>query len=92
MRVRARDVSIALTPPHGISILNVFPGRILEMAETGTAQMDVLIDIAASGSADPCPLWARITRRSAADLNLEPGLIVHALIKAVAIDRHSLGQ
>ncbi|MBT3702747.1 MAG: molybdenum ABC transporter ATP-binding protein [Alphaproteobacteria bacterium] len=92
VRVRARDVSIALTPPHGISILNVFPGRILEMAETGTAQMDVLIDIAASGSADPCPLWARITRRSAADLNLEPGLIVHALIKAVAIDRHSLGQ
>ena len=92
VRVRARDVSIALTPPTGISILNVFPGRITEMAETGTAQMDVLIDIALPGGLDPCPLWARITRKSARELNLETGLIVHALIKAVAIDRHSLGQ
>jgi molybdate transport system ATP-binding protein len=92
VRVRARDVSIALTPPQGISILNVFPGRVVEMAETGTAQMDVLIDIAQPGSTETCPLWARITRRSAAELRLEPGLIVHALIKAVAIDRHSLGQ
>ena len=92
VRVRARDVSIALTPPHGISILNVFPGKILDMAETGTAQMDVLIDIALPGGIEPCPLWARITRRSATELKLETGLVVHALIKAVAIDRHSLGQ
>jgi len=92
VRIRARDVSIALTPPTGISILNVFPGRVVEMAETGTAQMDVLIDIARANSPAPCPLWARVTRRSARELKLAPGLHVHALIKAVAIDRHSLGQ
>jgi molybdate transport system ATP-binding protein len=92
VRIRARDVSIALTPPEGISILNVFPGRVVEMAETGTAQMDVLIDIAPAGHPETVPLWSRITRRSARELKLETGLIVHALIKAVAIDRHSLGQ
>jgi molybdate transport system ATP-binding protein len=92
VRVRARDVSLALEPPTGISILNVFRGRILEMAETGTAQMDILLDISPADDGSPCPLWARITRRSAREMGLDIGLLVHALIKAVAIDRHSLGQ
>ena len=68
VRLRARDVAIALTRPTDISILNVFPGRI------------------------GVPLWARGTLRSARDLGLSPGREVYALIKAVAIDRHSLGR
>lgn len=85
VRVRARDVSIALTPPRDISILNIFPGRIVQVGEDAAAQVDLLVDV---GS----PLWARVTARSFHDLGLAPGKSVYALIKAVAIDRHSLGR
>ncbi|HYB11006.1 MAG TPA: molybdenum ABC transporter ATP-binding protein [Alphaproteobacteria bacterium] len=85
VRVRARDVSIALTPPKGLSILNVFPGKIVEVGEDDGPQIDLLLDVGA-------PLWARVTRRSYSELGLGVGKSVHALVKAVAIDRHSLGR
>jgi len=37
------------------------------------------------------PLIARITRKSVHELALAPGKQVYALVKAVAIDRRSLG-
>jgi molybdate transport system ATP-binding protein len=85
VRVRARDVSIALHPPEVLSILNVFPGKIVEVGEGDGPQVDLLLDVGT-------PLWARITRRSYHELGLGVGKSVHALIKAVAIDRHSLGR
>ncbi|MCH7957593.1 MAG: molybdenum ABC transporter ATP-binding protein [Proteobacteria bacterium] len=85
VRIRARDVSLCLTPPVGISVLNIFKGRIVEI-ETGAGPMaDVRLDIGA-------PLIARVTRRSLHEMALEPGKTVHALIKAVAVDRPSLGR
>jgi molybdate transport system ATP-binding protein len=85
VRVRARDVSIALAPPSAISILNVFSGRIVEVGEGVGPQVDLLLDIGA-------PLWARVTARSYHELGLGVGKTVYALIKTVAIDRHSLGR
>ena len=46
--------------------------------------MDLQLDIGVK-------LWARITARSAHELGLAPGREVFALVKSVAIDRHSLG-
>lgn len=83
-RIRARDVAIATTRPSDLSILNVFPGRVAEMHQSGAAAMDLQLDIGVK-------LWARITVRSAHELGLAPGREVFALIKSVAIDRHSLG-
>lgn len=80
IRVQARDVSLALTPPEGISVLNVFAGQVIEVGEDDGPQVDVLVDI---GS----PLWARITKRSQRELGIAPGRRVHALIKAMAVDR-----
>ena len=89
VRVRARDVSLALARPTDISVLNIFEGDVTEVGdtvdETSGAQVDVRLDIGV-------PLWARITRRSVDDLGIAPGKRVHALIKAVAIDRQSLGM
>lgn len=85
IRIRARDVSLALEPPRAISILNVLPGRILRIGGEPGPQAHVLLDIGA-------PLWARITRASVADLGLQPGKPVYALLKAVAVDRRSLGR
>ena len=80
IQVRARDISIALIPPADISILNVFAGEVIEVGEDDGPQVDVLLDIGA-------PLWARITKRSQRELDIAPGRMVHAMIKAMAVDR-----
>ena len=80
IQIRARDVSIAIIPPVDISILNVFAGEVIEVGEDDGPQVDVLLDIGA-------PLWARITKRSQRELNIAPGRMVHAMIKAMAVDR-----
>ncbi len=85
IRVRARDVSIALSPPGDVSVLNVFPGDVVQVGEDDGPQVDVLIDI---GS----PIWARITKRSQRELGIAPGRKVHAMIKAMAVDRSGTGQ
>ncbi len=88
VRIRARDVSLALARPADISVLNMFEGTVAEIGadfdDAQGPQLDVRLDIGV-------PLWARITRRSAHDLGIAPGRRVHALIKSVAIDRQSVG-
>jgi len=85
VRVRARDVSIALAQPRDISVLNCFRGRIAEIGAEPGASIDVRIDV--SGTA----ILARITRHSAERLRLAAGQEVWALVKAVSLDRHSVG-
>ncbi|MDA1118502.1 MAG: molybdenum ABC transporter ATP-binding protein [Proteobacteria bacterium] len=85
VRVSARDVSIAIERPRGISMLNILPGVIVSLGESAGASLEVGIDVAGT------PLVARITRKSAGELGLAPGRPVFALVKAVAIDRHSVG-
>lgn len=86
VRIRARDVSLALQAPTDTSILNIFPATVRDIGEESGPQVDVLLDV--GGSA----LWARITARSCHQLGLAPGSKVHALIKSAAIDSHSLGR
>lgn len=85
IRIRARDVSVALQRPHDVSILNVLPGRIAEIGDDITGIVDVRIAV---GDAY---LLARLTRRSMRNLGLRVGLDVYALVKAISLDRHSLG-
>lgn len=82
MRVRARDVALSLNRPKDVSILNVLEGRVADIARRDEPQVDVLIDIGQ-------PLMARITRKSLHHLSLRPGMTIFALIKTVAIDRHT---
>ncbi len=86
VRIRARDVSISLSIPENISILNILPCTIKEIGEEKAPQIDLQLD------AGGAPLWARITARSRTALGLKPGLQVYALIKSVAIDRQALGR
>jgi molybdate transport system ATP-binding protein len=85
VRVRARDVSIALMRPSGVSIRNVLPGSVVALGEEEGPSLDVQIDL--GGTA----LIARITRKSVFELGLRPGLAVFALVKSVSIDRRSVG-
>ena len=82
--IRARDVSLMLDKPKDTSVLNVFKGELIEIRHEDGPQLDLLINIGT-------PMIARITRKSLNDLNLDIGSKVYAMIKAVAIDRKTLG-
>jgi molybdate transport system ATP-binding protein len=85
LRVRARDVILALRHPIDISALNVLPGVVADIGSRDTPIVEVRIDC--SGTA----LIARLTRYSAEQLDLVPGAPVFAVVKGVAFDRHNLG-
>jgi molybdate transport system ATP-binding protein len=84
VRIRARDVSIALERPRGISILNCLAGTVAEISGQDSGA-DVRIAVGATS------IIARVTRHSIQALQLAPGLPVYALVKAVSLDRHSVG-
>ncbi len=83
VRIRAREVSIALEPPQHISIQNILHGRIAAIDAPHGSSVNVAIVV---GTAT---LRSRITQRSARQLGLIPGMEVYALIKAVSLDRRS---
>jgi molybdate transport system ATP-binding protein len=80
VRILARDVSLALTRHAGTSILNILPAVVAERREDGHPAL-VLVRLNMGGS----PLLARLTRRSEHNLELAPGTLVYAQIKAVAL-------
>ena len=90
LRLRARDVALALAPPRDTSILNILAGTITEIGGDEGPQVDVKLALGAPPGV--MAIWARVTARSARDLDLRVGRRAYALIKAVAIDRHSLGR
>lgn len=94
LRIRARDVALALVPPGQTSILNQLPVHVHEIVTEGGPHAEVALTVTPSKDhedAKPQTVLARITRKSLIDLGLNPGTSAYVLIKAVAIDRHSLG-
>jgi len=85
VRIRARDVALALARPAGSSVLNVLPATLVAIAAEEGPIVDVQLRVG------PLPLVARITRRSVHELALREGQQVYALIKAVSLDRRSVG-
>ena len=94
-RVLARDVSVARQRPQETSVLNILPVVLDSIhAEHSTAVLRLRLgEPAASGSAGtenstgnpPQWLLARITRRSAELLALQPGDALFAQVKSVAL-------
>jgi molybdate transport system ATP-binding protein len=83
VRIRARDVMIALSPPEGLSALNVLPGTVAEIASDDGPIVQMRLDCAGEA------LIARLTRRSVETLRLTPGLKVQAVIKSIAFDHNA---
>lgn len=81
LRLRSRDVGVALTRLEGVSIRNQLPATVLDVREEDGPHAEVRLDCGGQ------VVRARVTRLSAEELGLTPGLRVHALIKAVAFDR-----
>lgn len=81
IQIAARDVSLALTRPQDISILNVLHARIADLSDAVHLPGQVLVRLQVGEEW----LLARITRRSADLLSLRPALEVWAMVKGVAL-------
>ncbi len=79
--VRSRDVSLATERPSPTSIRNVLSGVLVALhQDDATPFAEATVDLGSHR------LRARITRASAAELGLEVGLPVFALLKSVSLD------
>jgi len=84
-RIRARDVSLAVQRPSGISILNILSARVTAIREEAGPVVDVQLAIG------DVTLMARITHRSLNNLGIHLHQDVYALVKAVSFDHRSTG-
>lgn len=79
-RVLARDVSIAITAPHGSSITNILAARIVEIQDEGPDRVNLRLAVGGEHI-----LLSRITRRSRDLLGLAVGMEVFAQVKSVVL-------
>ena len=85
-RVLARDVSVARQRPQDSSVLNVLPVVLDSLqADRSTALLRLRLGAPAAPAGSPVWLLARITRRSAEALALQPGDALFAQVKGVAL-------
>jgi molybdate transport system ATP-binding protein len=86
VRIRARDVILAVTRPIGISALNVLAAEVERLVPVEEGALEVQLRLGGER------LLARVTKRSGEALGLAAGREVFAVIKTVAIDRRSLSR
>lgn len=79
LRIPAHDVILSLDAPDGLSALGAVPVQITTLAQG--AGPGVAVGLQSGG----VHLLARVTRRSAEQLELRPGLSLFAIVKATAI-------
>jgi molybdate transport system ATP-binding protein len=81
VRIPARDVILATTRPHGLSLHNMLSGAVAAVhRDASPAQAIVQIAIGR------LKLLAEVTSDAVRSLGISPGLEIHALIKSVSID------
>jgi molybdate transport system ATP-binding protein len=81
VRIRARDVLIAVVPPEGLSAQNVMPALVSDVSGGDDGVVDVRLDVAGD------TLVSRVTRHAVQALGIAPGCRVFAIVKAVAFDQ-----
>ena len=81
LRIRARDVGVALTRPEGVSIHNLLPCRLAAIQPANPTE-DVFLHLDLGGAT----LLARVLRDVVGRLGLTPGMPLVALVKSIALD------
>lgn len=84
LRIKARDVALALSRPDDSSFRNVLDGVVAGIVTDESPYVEVSVRIGAQA------LRARITRQACDGLKLAVGMPVHALVKTVAVDRRGV--
>lgn len=84
LRVHAQDIMLALKPLEGISALNMLKVHVTQLYPGEGPGVMVGLDVGGE------IILARITRRSASNLGLKPGMKLYAIIKTVAPARDDI--
>ncbi|WP_353473356.1 molybdenum ABC transporter ATP-binding protein [Salipiger sp. H15] len=85
VRIAAHEVILSRARPEGLSALNIISGHVQEIRSGEGPGMLVSLETGAGR------VLARITRRSAAALELAPGVPCHAVMKTVAVAPEDIG-
>jgi molybdate transport system ATP-binding protein len=85
LRLRARDVAVALEAPRGISMHNILAAQLEAVVPAGEAEAMLRLRVGST------VLLARVTRDSVGQLGLAPGMAVFALVKSIAFDHAGPG-
>jgi molybdate transport system ATP-binding protein len=85
LRIRARDVAIAVGDPGQLSIRNRLKATVREIAKGAPPMVDLRLAVAGDH------LIARVTADAVEALGLKPGSAVTALVKAASFDRTAAG-
>jgi molybdate transport system ATP-binding protein len=86
VRILAHEVILSRDRPQGLSAQNILPGRILRIVHGGGPGAMVHIDMAGH------EVLARITRRAAQQMQLQPGDAVHAILKSMSVARDHVAR
>ncbi len=81
LRLRARDVAVALRPPEAASINNILPCRLLAI-EPAAEPAEVFLRLDLGGAV----VLSRVLREAVGRLDLLPGQEILALIQPIAFD------
>ncbi len=80
LRVLAKEVTLALSPPQGLSVLNVLQGEVEAMTPLSEHKVRIRIQLP-----DGQGLFAEVTALSCEQLGLHKGMPIYALIKSVGV-------
>ncbi len=83
LRLRARDIALALEAPRQASFLNVLEGTVATLEQRDTGAVDVAVEIVPG-----VRIWAEVTQLAVERLALSERKPVHVLIKSVAVERY----
>ncbi|MCE8523522.1 molybdenum ABC transporter ATP-binding protein [Ruegeria pomeroyi] len=86
LRIPAQDVILSRQRPEGLSALNILSGHVAQI-RSGDGPGALVSVTTRAGT-----VLARITRRSAATLELHEGTPCHAVVKSVAIAPEDIGR
>ncbi|NUB44466.1 molybdenum ABC transporter ATP-binding protein [Fertoebacter nigrum] len=86
IRIHAQDVMLSRAQPEGLSALNILPAVVTSLRQGDGPGAMVQLRCGSD------LILARITRRSATALGLEPGVACHAVLKSVAVAQGDVGR
>ncbi|CAK0747817.1 Molybdenum import ATP-binding protein ModC [Azospirillaceae bacterium] len=81
VRLRSRDISLALEPPRNVSLLNILFGHVSEIGQTEDANINVQVQIGKT------LVVACVTRKAFEALGITLGKPIYALIKSMTLDQ-----
>jgi molybdate transport system ATP-binding protein len=81
IRLRARELALALERPRGVSIRNALRALVVSLAPSASGP-HCLVQVAVGGH----PLLVRITREAVDELGLAPDSAVEVLVKSVTLE------